>query len=125
MPSTSSLLADRTHVSAARRQRTTRATRLRTGHGISIRRVAVLLLRLSRISAPVLPHSLAKATRRGSLRGPRARSLEPGLADELGDEIALDGLKAAFRAVARILNPAERHFRQSEPVMIDGDHPSL
>ena len=37
-----------------------------------------------------------------------------GLRNELGDEVGFDRLEAAFRAVARVLNAAERHFRQRQ-----------
>src|SRR5215469_17832772 len=49
----------------------------------------------------------------------------PDLRDEFGVEIGLDRLGAAFRAIARILDAAERHLREGEAVMVDRDHAGL
>ena len=41
------------------------------------------------------------------------------LGDELRVEIGFERFGASFRAVAGILDPAERQFRQREPVAVD------
>ena len=48
--------------------------------------------------------------------------LEASLGDELGVEIGINGFRAAFRAITRILDPAERRFDQSKTMMVDRDH---
>jgi hypothetical protein len=50
---------------------------------------------------------------------------EACLRNKLGIEVGLDRFRTTFRAVARILHPAERHFRQREAEVVDCHHPSL
>lgn len=45
-------------------------------------------------------------------RLPGTLSLQTRLRDEFAVQIALDRLEPAFRAVARVLDTAERHFRR-------------
>jgi hypothetical protein len=46
----------------------------------------------------------------------------PHLADELGDEVVLDALFAAFGAVAALFEPAEGKLSDDHIEVVDADH---
>jgi hypothetical protein len=52
-------------------------------------------------------------------------SSQPRLRHELGHQIGLDRFAAAFRAVAGILDAAERGFDRGEAVVVDRDGAGL
>src|SRR6185295_14235384 len=63
---------------------------------------------------------------RSAIAMPDRRSrLETGLRHELRVEVGLDRLAAALRAIARILDAAERHLGNAEADVVDRHHPRL
>src|SRR4051812_1581475 len=78
------------------------------------------------LEQPIFSALGARRPKATSYWPPRTRAASGvGLRHQLGDQVGLKGVRAAFRAISRIPDASEGQLGQREAEMIDRDHARL